>query len=416
MLYRKIKKSGDELSILGFGCMRLPQKRGTPGDGKIDEEPARKLIDYAIDQGINYFDTAINYHMGDSELFLGKVFGNGYRDRVKLATKLSSFYLNQPEDMAVSLKAQLEKLNTDRIDYYLLHALNRTNWDKLKDFGVLDFLEESKKKQLIVNAGFSFHGDPDTFKEIIDSYDWTICQIQYNYLDEQNQAGKKGLKYASSKDIGVIIMEPLRGGNIAGRVPPEVEKIWEESDIKRTPAEWAFRWLWNQPEVSIVLSGMNEEGHLKENVRVASEGRPESLTDDELKIIRRVKQRYKELMKVECTGCNYCMPCPSGVNIPACFEFYNSAYMFNDKRTAKFRYLLFLAGIGGDPSCASLCQKCGECEEACPQNLAISDHLGSVAKEFEGRGMKVLKWIIKRVLRIQRWREFRRARKSKKKL
>lgn len=414
MLYRKIKKSGDELSILGFGCMRLPQKRGTPGDGKIDEKSARRLIECAVDQGVNYFDTAIHYHMGGSELFLGKVFGRGNRDSVKLATKLPPFHVNKPEDMAVLLKAQLKKLNTDRIDYYLLHAMNRKNWDKLKGFGVLDFLEESKKKQLIINAGFSFHGDPDTFKEIIDSYDWTICQIQYNYLDEQNQAGEKGLKYAASKDVGVIIMEPLRGGNIAGRVPPEVEKIWEESDIKRTPAEWAFRWLWNQPEVSVVLSGMNEEDHLKENIRVACEGHPESLTDDELKLIQRVKNRYKELMKVVCTGCNYCMPCPSGVNIPSCFEFYNNAYMFNDKRTAKLWYLIFLAGIGGDPACASLCQKCGECEKICPQNLAISDNLELVAKEFEGRGMRILKWIFKRALTIQRWREFRRAKKSKK--
>ncbi len=236
MLYRKIPKNGDDLSVLGFGCMRLPQKKGTLGDGKIDEERAKKQILYAIDNGINYFDTAMPYHMGASELFLVRVFTDGYRDKVKLATKLPPFYVNKPGDMEHLLNAQLKKLNTDYIDYYLIHAVERKSWDKMKSFGVLEFLEKAKKDQRIINTGFSFHGDRETFKEVIDAYDWEICQIQYNYLDEQNQAGRRGLKYAASKDIGVIIMEPLRGGNITRKIPPEVKPIWAQAENKRTPA------------------------------------------------------------------------------------------------------------------------------------------------------------------------------------
>ena len=294
MLYRKIPKNGDDLSILGFGCMRLPQKKGTPGDGKIDEERAKNQILYAIDNGVNYFDTAMPYHLGTSESFLGKIFTNGYRDKVKLATKLPPFHVSKPEDMEHILRAQLKKLNTDYIDYYLLHGLERKSWEKLKSFGVLDFLENEKKNQRILNTGFSFHGDRETFKEIIDAYDWEICQIQYNYLDEQNQAGRRGLKYAASKDVGVIIMEPLRGGNIARKAPSEVKDIWEQADKKRTPAEWALRWIWNHPEVSVVLSGMNEEEHIKENIRIANEAPPESLSEIELQLIE-TEHRQKRI-------------------------------------------------------------------------------------------------------------------------
>ena len=409
MLYRKIPKNGDALSILGFGCMRLPQKKGRPGDGKIDEERAQKQILYAIDNGINYFDTAMTYHMGASELFLGSIFTDGYRDKIKLATKLPPFHVNKPEDMEQLLNAQLKKLNTDHIDYYLIHALDRNSWDKMKSFGVLELLEKAKKDQRIINTGFSFHGDRETFKEVIDAYDWEICQIQYNYLDEQNQAGRRGLKYAVSKDIGVIIMEPLRGGNIARKIPPEVERIWDQAENKSTPAEWALRWIWNHPEVSVVLSGMNEEAHIEENIRVANEAYPESLNENELQLITSVRKKYNELMKVGCTGCHYCMPCPSGVNIPICFETYNNAHMFGNKRGPKMQYLVFLAGVLGEPAIASLCQKCGECEEACPQNLPIQDHLEQVVEEFEGKWLKPTAWIAKRIMAFQKWKDFRRA-------
>ena len=410
MLYRKIKRNGDELSILGYGCMRLPQtNKGEPGFsfGKIDEERARNQIYDAIDKGVNYIDTAMTYHNGASETFLGKLLSNGYRDKIHLTTKLFPFFVNTREDMDLLLNSQLAKLKTDHLDYYLLHAMNRNYWDKLKSLGVLEFLETAKKDQRIRDTGFSYHGDPETFKEIIDAYDWTVCQIQYNYLDELNQAGKQGLKYAAKKDVGVIVMEPLRGGKLAGKVPPAVKEIWEEAVYKRTPAEWALRWVWNHPEVSVVLSGMNVEDHINENIRVANEAHPQSLSQSELELIDRVKKKYKELMKIGCTGCNYCMPCPNGVNIPSCFDYYNSAYLFGNKRVYKVMYSVFLM----EPEFASFCEHCGECEEVCPQKLPIQQHLEQVTKEFESRGVKAMAWLFKKLYSFQRWRELRAASK-----
>ena len=263
MLYRKIQKSGDELSILGFGCMRLPLKE----DGTIDEERARKQVHYAIDNGVNYVDTAWPYHMGNSEPFLGRALADGYREKVKLATKLPSWMVESREDMDKFLNAQLEKLNTDHIDYYLIHSLVGSLWDRVEKLGVADFLDKAKADGRIINAGFSFHGSGEDFRRIVDGYDWDFCQIQYNFLDEKNQAGTKGLEYAASKGLGVIIMEPLRGGNLARMVPPAIEEIWDEAKEKHTPAEWALRWVWNHPEVTVVLSGMNEETTLKRTLR-----------------------------------------------------------------------------------------------------------------------------------------------------
>jgi len=409
MLYRKVKSNGDELSILGFGCMRLPQKKGTPGDGKIDEDRARDQIHHAIDKGVNYFDTAMPYHMGASELFLGKVFTNGVREKIKLATKIPHFHVNAPQDMEKIIKAQLNKLNTDYIDYYLVHALDKKSWDKMKSFGVIEFLEGLKNDQRIINTGFSYHGDRDTFKEIIDAYDWDICQIQYNFLDVQNQAGRRGLKYADKKNVSVIIMEPLRGGNIAGNVPSDVQELWDQAETKRSPAEWALRWVWNHPEVTCVLSGMNEEAHIDENIKIASDSYPESLNESELQLVDSVRKKYLELMKIGCTGCNYCMPCPSGVNIPSCFEFYNSAHMFGNHKRAKMMYLFFLSGAVADPAHASMCEKCGECEEACPQNLPIQTTLENVANEFEGKWFKQISWLVSKVFAFQKWKDLRRA-------
>ena len=282
MLYRTVPKNRDQLSILGFGCMRLPSiKEG------IDEERARKQILHAIDQGLNYIDTAYPYHLGKSEPFLGSILKDGYRDKVKLATKLPHWRVEKPEDMDRLFNSQLERLKTDRIDYYLIHGLEGESWPKMKGLGVLDFLDRIKRTGGALNTGFSFHGDPDDFKEIVDAYDWEICQIQYNYLDEKNQAGTEGLEYAASKNLGVIVMEPLRGGNLAGRIPKEVEAVWDEAEVKRTPAEWALRWVWNRPEVTCVLSGMNQEVHVEENLRIAGEVQPDSLTRDELQLVKK---------------------------------------------------------------------------------------------------------------------------------
>ena len=270
MLFRKVNKTGDHLSILGFGCMRLPQKRGKPGDGKIDTERAAQQIRYAIDRGVNYIDTAMTYHMGDSETFLSGALTDGYRGRVKLATKLPHWVVKNYEDMDLILNAQLCRLDTDHIDYYLIHALDNTSWKKIKELEVREFLDKAKTDGRIVNAGFSFHGDKESFKAIVDSYDWTFCQIQYNYLDEHNQAGTEGLKYAAAKNLGIIIMEPLRGGNLAGKLPPTVQALWDEANSSRTPAEWSLRWVWNHPEVTSVLSGMNKKYQIEENLILAS--------------------------------------------------------------------------------------------------------------------------------------------------
>lgn len=386
MLYRKMPKNGDMLSILGFGCMRLPVE-----NGKIDEDRAIRQIRHAIDQGVNYVDTAWPYHGGASESLLGKALKGGYRDRVKVATKLPSWMIKRREDMDRYLAAQLEKLDTDRIDYYLLHALNGALWDALQELGVIDFLYQAIEAGRIVNAGFSFHGLAKDFSRIVDAYPWEFCQIQYNFLDQKNQAGTAGLKYAAGKNLGVIVMEPLRGGNLGlATPPPAVEEIWSEAKTRRTPAEWALRWVWNQPEVTVVLSGMNEEAHIAENLSIADDARAGSLTGDELEIVERVGRKYQKLMKVECTGCGYCMPCPSDVSIPVCFETYNKMHMFGQAEAVKFSYAIRMSGIlaDGKPKYASQCVECGECLDKCPQHIQIPEILAKVAAEMEGPEME----------------------------
>ena len=386
MLYRKMPKNGDNLSIIGFGCMRLPVK----ADGSIDEERATKQVRYAIDNGVNYVDTAWPYHMGQSEPFVGRALADGYRKKVKLATKLPSWLIRNREDMDKFLDAQLAKLQTDHIDYYLVHALVGDLWDTVGKLGVTDFLDKAKADGRIRNAGFSFHGAGTDFNRIVDAYPWDFCQIQYNFLDEKNQAGTAGLEYAASKGLGVIVMEPLRGGNLTKTVPPAVQKIWDEAPTKRTAAEWALRWIWNHPGVTVVLSGMNDETHIRENLTVAGQAYPDSLTEEELQLVKRVESTYRELMKVGCTGCRYCMPCPSGVNIPLCFEEYNNLFLADNPDGEKFMYAARLGGAValGTPEFASLCVKCGECLEKCPQHIDIPVILESVVAELEGPGFE----------------------------
>jgi len=384
MLYRKMPKTGDELSILGFGCMRLASN----ADGSIDEDRATKQVRHAIDSGVNYIDTAWPYHMGASEPFVGRALRDGYREKVKLATKLPSWLIEKREDMDRYLSAQLEKLQTDHIDYYLVHALVGDLWDAVEKLEVREFLDTAKADGRIKNAGFSFHGAAEDFSRIVDVYDWDFCQIQYNYLDEKNQAGKAGLLYAAKKGLGVIIMEPLRGGNLTRNVPAAVQEIWDEAPVKRTPAEWALRWIWDHPEVTVVLSGMNDEAHIAENLRIAGEAHPHSQAPEELQLVKRVEEKYRELMNVGCTGCQYCIPCPAGVNIPMCFEEYNNLGMVKNPEEEKFMYAARLGGVvgTGEPSYASLCVQCRECVDKCPQHIEIPEVLESVVKEFEGPG------------------------------
>ncbi|MGD0995531.1 MAG: aldo/keto reductase [Candidatus Bathyarchaeia archaeon] len=380
MQYRTVPKNGDKLSVLGFGTMRLPLK-----GQNIDEERAIKQIRYAIDNGVNYVDSAPPYHNGESEKLLGKALLGGYRKKVKIATKLTPFLLNKAEDMDKMLNMQLKKLQTDHIDYYLLHGLEEEFWKKLQGFGALEFLEKAKADGKIINMGFSFHGSLKTFKEIILANDWAMCQILYNFLDEKLQAGTVGLKYAASKNLAVMVMEPLRGGTLAGKLPDEVKQFYDNAKIQRSPAEWGLRWVWNHPEVTVALSGMNDENHVAENIKIAETALPGSMKADEIAIIKNVAKSYRRLMKVPCTGCQYCMPCPSGVNIPANFRIYNDYYMFGEEQKSRAMYaMMLMGGLSGKRSDASLCKECKKCMDRCPQHIAIPEQLKSVLNDLGG--------------------------------
>jgi predicted aldo/keto reductase-like oxidoreductase len=380
MLYRKFGKTNEMVSILGFGCMRLPLLPG--GDpSKIDEEFATKLIRYAIDEGVNYIDTAYPYHgrgmatAGQSEPFVGKVLKDGYREKVKIATKLPSWLIGSWADMDKYLNEQLKRLGTDTIDFYLVHALNDVLWNKVKDLGITEFLDQAIRDGRIKHAGFSYHEKQEYFNGIVDAYDWSFCQIQYNYMDEEFQAGRKGLDYAAKKGLGLTIMEPLRGGKLAVNLPADVQKVFDQADIKRTPAEWALRWVWNHPEVSVLLSGMNSMEQVVENIKVAQNAEENSFTDKENGIIEQAKNIFKQRIKVNCTACGYCMPCPEGVNIPECFSLYNNYYMFGREEAYNF----FLQ----PQQRASNCIECNQCETLCPQSIMISQELKNVRAVFE---------------------------------
>lgn len=386
MLYRKLGKTNEEVSILGFGCMRLPVIDNVRTN--INEEEATKMIRYAIDQGVNYIDTAYPYHGdgmkegGMSEPFVAKALQDGYREKVNIATKLPSWLIQSREDMDKYLDEQLERLDTDVIDFYLVHTINTSNWSTLKECGIDEFLDQAIKDGKIRYAGFSFHDTLDLFKEIVDYYDWSFCQIQYNYLDEHFQAGIEGLEYAANKGLGIIIMEPLKGGNLINGLPDEVMKVINESEPKRTAAEWGLRWIWNNPDVGVVLSGMTLMKHVVENVNIAKEAEPNSLTEKELAIIQEVKNIFNNKVKVPCTGCSYCMPCPAGVNIPKVFTIYNDYFLIDSedgKKRTKFRYAFW----SKKDEHASNCADCGECEEHCPQSIQIREQLKDVTALFE---------------------------------
>ncbi len=398
MQFRTDPKTGNSISILGYGAMRLPSK-----GLKIDFEEAKKQLLFSIKNGINYIDTAWPYHNGESEVFLGKVLSeNNLRSKVFLADKLPTWVINKREDMDNILAKQLSKLQTSYIDYYLVHSLDGTSWDSMKALQIKSFLEEIKQKGLVKNVGFSFHGPRADFLRIVDEFDWDFCQIQYNILDEQNQAGKAGLEYAAARGLGIIVMEPLRGGNLAAEMPKEAAAIYNSSSTKRTNVEWALRWIWNHPEVLCVLSGMNNMEHIKENLSIANEALPNSLTVEELDIVQRVGNKYRKAMKVHCTGCQYCMPCPFGVNISGCFEHYNTYQMFGKKFMAKAFYQVQLGGIVGEnKSMASLCTACGKCVSLCPQNINIPKEMQNVKKSMEGFFINPLMKIIGRMMKKQ---------------
>lgn len=378
MQYRKLGNSDIDVSALGFGCMRFPTpvkgyENVPPPERPIMEDETEKMILYAIENGINYFDTAYMYHGGNSEKFLGRVL-KPYRDKVMIATKLPSMLVKEPSDIEKFTDEQFERLGTDYFDFYLLHGLNRPSWSFMKEHGALDFLERLKSEGRIRYTGFSFHDDVKIFKEIVDAYDWTMCQIQYNYFDENRQAGREGLEYAAGKGMGVVIMEPLRGGNLAIKVPPAVREIWDSAKIKRTPAEYGLRWVLNHPEVSLVLSGMSAMPQLVENIKTAEDAKAGSLKEEELALIGRAKKIYEEMLKIDCTGCAYCMPCPNGVDIPTNFNLYNDYFMFDETHRTVMMYNNMLS----PDQRASNCEECGECEEKCPQQIDTMNELQKV--------------------------------------
>ncbi|MFY9814697.1 MAG: aldo/keto reductase [Dehalococcoidales bacterium] len=366
MKYRKFGKLDWQVSALGFGAMRLPILN--EDYAKIDEAQAIPMIRYAVDHGVNYIDSAWGYHRGFSEVVVEKALWDGYREKVKVATKLPCPDVQTAADFDRLLNEQLGRLSS-KIDFYLLHGLNKMQWAKVRDLGVMKWAERQQADGRIGHLGFSFHDNFDAFKEIIDAYDnWTLAQIQYNFMDEQNQAGTKGLEYAHKKGLAVVVMEPIRGGRLA-RPPEKVVKLWQSAPVQRTPAEWALRWVWNHPEVSTVLSGMGSMQQVAENVATAEHSQPHNLTADEVALVGRVKDAYFS-DAVACTGCRYCMPCPNDVDIPRVFNLYNDAVIYGDAARPRRDY-----GRMKPEQRADNCTKCEQCVEKCPQQLAIPELL-----------------------------------------
>lgn len=397
MLTRTNVKNGRELSALGFGCMRLPNKGGI-----FDEQRCKQMIRTAVDQGVNYFDTAYIYHAGRNEIMLGKALEDGYRERVNIATKLPTYMVRQLSSAQKMFATELERLQTDYIDYYLLHML--TDYDMfvlMKEIGVMEWLESLKSKGVIRNIGFSFHGSKDSFRQIIEAYPWDFCQIQYNYLDENNQAGKDGLLLAAKLKIPVIVMEPIRGGMLADKIPETIARSFRESGEKRSPAAWALRWVWDHKEVTVVLSGMSTPEQLSENIKTACESPPGCLTDEETAIFDRVRKELTARTKVPCTGCGYCMPCPFGVDIPGCFSKYNEKFLMPHSVT-RAKYYQTMGIFSVHPGYASMCTGCGRCETRCPQGIAIREELKNVRKTFEGPVFRAAVRIGRGLLRIRK--------------
>jgi len=369
MKYRKFGNLDWEASVLGFGAMRLPIIGKDPAH--VDEQKAIEMIRYAIDHGVNYLDTAYPYHEKRGEIVVGRALLNGYREKVKLATKLPSWLVETPDDFDCFLNEQLEKLKTDHIDFYLLHALNTTYWTKLRDWKVLQWAEDAIADGRIQYLGFSFHDDFDVFKDIVDAYNkWTFCQIQYNFMDIEYQAGTRGLQYAAKKGLAVVIMEPLRGGQLTAKIPKSVAELWESAIACRTPADWALQWIWNHSEVSALLSGMSTMEQVIENLDSADRSGAASLSKEELILIDKVREEYRRIAPIACTNCKYCMPCPNGVEIPAILEYYNDAIIYDNPRAPRFLY----RNLSEDKR-ANQCVECFECEEKCPQGIPISEHL-----------------------------------------
>ena len=376
MKYRTVGNLDSTPSALGFGAMRLPINGNDPSN--INQPLAIKMIRHAIDNGVNYVDTAYGYHRGQSEVLVGKAVQDGYRQKVKLATKMPVRMVEKPEHLDEYFNNHLKRLQTTHIDFYLLHGMRKTTWPKVAKFDILQWAEERREEGKIKYLGFSFHDDLSLFKEIVDSYPWTFCQIQLNYMDTQYQAGLEGLRYAADKGLAVVVMEPIKGGKLAVTPPTEVQEIWNKAETKRTPAEWALQWVWNLPEVSVVLSGMSEMWHVEENLEYADRSGPGTLEDNELRLYPEVEAAYKRLGFVGCTACEYCMPCPEGVEIPTILAHYNEHYMSGGSEEVKTKYWENITPETHSTNCVA----CGICEEKCPQNLPIRKFMNETKRMF----------------------------------
>jgi predicted aldo/keto reductase-like oxidoreductase len=373
MQYRHFGGMEWQPSALGFGCMRLP----TAENKKIDELKAGAMVRLAIDEGVNYIDTGYGYHEGQSEAFLGRTLQNGYRDKVMLATKLPVWHVHKPEDFEIILYNQLDRLQTDHIDFYLFHSLDGESWQNVVlRYNLLARAEKALHEGKIRHIGFSFHDGYKEFEEIIDGYErWELCQIQYNYMDVNKQAGLRGLQKAAARGLGVVIMEPLLGGRLA-TPPPDVAALFAAGGRQWTPAEWALQWLWNQPEISLVLSGMNTMEQVVENLISAGRSRIGQLNAAEQALISQVREKYENRAETPCTSCGYCMPCPNGVDIPENFRIYNEVTMYDKMNSARFKYSHFLA----ESARSNQCIQCRICEEKCPQGILISEWMPKVHK------------------------------------
>ena len=386
MQYRT-DKYGNKISVLGYGCMRF-----TKTAGAIDMDKAEKELMAAYEMGVNYYDTAYIY--GGSEAAIGKIFEkNGIREKINIATKLPHYLMHSMESIEKCFQEELSRLRTDYVDYYLMHMLNDVKtWQKLVDMGIIEWIREKKESGAIRQIGFSYHGNSESFCKVVNAYDWDFCQIQYNYLDEHAQAGRKGLNHAAAKGIPVIIMEPLRGGKLVSNLPEKAKTLFAEHPKKYSPAEWAFRWLWNQPEVTCVLSGMNSMEMLEENVRVASECQVGEFTESDNELLAQVVEAINSKMKVGCTGCGYCMPCPANVDIPGAFAAYNVSAV-DGKQEAWYEHLRSSI-FRKDATSISNCIGCGKCEQHCPQGIKIREELKNAQKVLEGPIYKVAKKVV----------------------
>lgn len=364
--------NGTEVSLLGMGCMRFPQK-----GGKVDEAEAVRMIRRSIDRGVTYVDTAYMYHGGESEKILGKALKDGYREKVLVADKMPPWYCSKPADLDRLFEDQLRRLDVDCIDVYLIHDIHDSTWETVKKLDVLSFMERKRAEGKIRYIGFSFHDDPDLFEEVLDAYPWDLCQIQYNYVDVDYQAGRRGLEYARAKGVPVVIMEPLKGGKLAGGFPPQAQDLWKDMSEERSPVDWAFSWIADQPGILTILSGMSDMAQVDHNLQLFGGLEPGCLGEADAAVIHRVALALKGLTAYDCTSCRYCMPCPTGIDIPKIIDLYNQSRLYHNIESVHESYAWTA------PHFASTCVGCGKCEELCPQHLPVSEIMTKASEVFD---------------------------------